>query len=269
MEIPVHIGVRENLVLGIFHVATSQLDTPAVMIMCYGMNGNRVEQHRMSVKLGRLAETQNINLMRFDFLNQGISPGTFIKTTISSKIDDMLHVIKDIKGYFGNKKVKIYLIGFSDGARIAIDVGHSCKDVKGIILWNPIIRNPYTVDVSPNPNSTHEKFYIDKKNNMIYKKLLGVKLSATLIKEIKSDNIYELLRKTDKPIFYVFGSNDRFTKSLQGKIYDIGIFDKNKDSIHIVEGAAHIFASTYYENEVITNTIKWVKMQNKDMQICG
>lgn len=259
MEIPVQVGVHEKIVFGIIHIADQQSQIPRVLIMCYGMNGNRVEQHRMSVKLSREASKKNINVMRFDYYNQGISPGTFVKSTIAGKLDDLYHVIKEIKGYFNNKKVEIYLIGFSDGARIAVECAKNCEDVTGVVLWNPIIRTPFVKEVNANPNKEIEKFQIDKETKIVYKQLLGVKMSTKLVSELKNDSTYENLLNRSFPILYIFGSKDRFTVDLQKCIHQIGIFKEDIDFIHIVEGSAHIFANIAYEQEVIDTTIGWIK----------
>ncbi len=259
MEIPVQIGVHGNIALGVFHITHRQNDTPIIAIMCYGLNGDRVEQHRMSVKTGRFAELNNINFMRMDYCNQGVSEGSFINVTITSKINDIVHLIKEVNGYFGHKKIDIYLIGFSDGSRVAVNVASICDEIKGIILWNPIINIPDIENEPANSNKKNEKIYIDKETRRLYKKILGVKLNIATIKEMNSDNTYGLIKNYRKPVLYIFGSNDRFTKLLQESINDIGLYDTMKDSKHTVKDSNHIFPSTYFENEVINITINWIK----------
>ena len=105
MRIPIQFKSNEDLILGIFHVANHQLDIPIVLVMCYGMNGNRVIQHRMAVKLGESLEKKGVNLVRFDYRNVGVSDGSFEKTSIKERIDDILNVCKYVKACFYDKNL--------------------------------------------------------------------------------------------------------------------------------------------------------------------
>lgn len=46
MRIPFQINSGGKDVLGVMHIPNRQNDIPVVIIMCYGLNGNRTEQHR-------------------------------------------------------------------------------------------------------------------------------------------------------------------------------------------------------------------------------
>ena len=228
MEIPVQLGINNKLSFGVFHITPHQNSIPVVLVMCYGLNGDRVEQHRMSVKAGRYASSLQVNFLRFDYCNQGVSQGAFQNVTIASKTDDVLHWIKNVRAYFENEQIKIYLIGFSDGARVAVNAAIHSEDINGLILWNPIVKLPNSQEESANPHAAKDRLYMDRKTRNIYKKLLGVKLNTTILNEMKNDNTFSSLINYKKPILYVFGSEDRFTKYLQRVIYHIGIYDLKK-----------------------------------------
>ena len=95
-------------------------------------------QHRIGVKLGKFFEENGVNLIRFDYRNLGVSDGYFEQSNMKDRIKDIKEVCNYIKSCFGNIKTEIFLIGFSDGARNAILATQSIKELKGLILWNPI-----------------------------------------------------------------------------------------------------------------------------------
>ena len=138
MRVPFQINSINKSLLGIFHISENQCAKRIVLVMCYGLNGNRVEQHRMSVKFGEECEKKGVNLVRFDYTDVGVSEGCFEESRLSDRVQNVIDVILYVKGCF-NEAIDIYLIGFSDGAKIAANSMEQMPECKGVILWNPII----------------------------------------------------------------------------------------------------------------------------------
>ena len=140
MEIPVSVFIKGKSLQGILNIPDRQKNKPVVVIMCYGFNGDRVEQHRMSVTMGRTFEKAGINFCRFDFRNQGLSEGSFDDFLLSEKQEDITEIIEYLKACFRSSDISFYLIGFSNGCKVAIDAMVENNDIDGIILWNPILQ---------------------------------------------------------------------------------------------------------------------------------
>jgi len=256
MRIPIQFKSNEDLILGIFHVANHQLDIPIVLVMCYGMNGNRVIQHRMAVKLGESLEKKGVNLVRFDYRNVGVSDGSFEKTSIKERIDDTLNVCKYVKACFYDKKIKIVLIGFSDGARNVLNIAEN-KIVDGIILWNPIF-NIISGNNKVNTNMNSRKLSLHPLYRKPIKKLLGVAINLELIREIEAENVIEIFEKIDKQVLVIFGEDDELTKDIRKYLFYKGLMDKKNISSFIIKKANHLFNESEQVEEVFEVTIEWI-----------
>lgn len=253
MIIPIQVGINGEALLGVVEIPQKNID--AIVILCYGLNGNRVEQHRMAKKMSSGCADRRILFLRFDFRNQGISDGIFDNVSLSQKKNDVNHMIDFIKGCVNDENIPIFLVGYSDGVKIVAMLLGERSDIDGIILWNPVFSLP--IDVQKRKESK-EKLQLHVPTRMIYQKLLGLRLNVSLIKEMKIDHTFEILTKYSKGILYIFGTEDRFTKELGNKIYKTKIYHEYTDTVSFVRGAAHIFGKTTYEQEVINKTIEWI-----------
>lgn len=254
MRVPFQVNSNGRDLLGILHIANKQQDTPIVIIMCYGLNGNRVEQHRMSVKLGELCEENSVNFVRFDYANVGISEGEFFFSTLSERIKNVVDIYRFVSGCF-NRRLAVFLIGFSDGAKIAIQAKEQIDEMKGIMCWNPIINIPHPMDSNSEAAKEKGKLRIHKKYKKPYKQLFGVCLNTIIMKEIGCDNSVDKLDDNVHKLF-VFGENDRFTKGIRAYVENMN-FHNNR--IVIISNAGHLFGSTVCEQQVNQITLKWIQ----------
>lgn len=252
MRIPFQINSNKKELLGVYHVAKHQFDIPIVVIMCYGLNGNRSEQHRMSVKFGELCEENSLNLVRFDYSDVGVSEGDFFYSNLSSRVKNVIDIYNFIKGCY-NQKLSVFLVGFSDGAKIAINAKQYISDFSGLIFWNPIIR--VSTENSIKRVRMMEKLKLHKKYREPYKQLFGVCLNINMIKELDNDNSFEKLNEPFEKLF-IFGEKDEFTHSIR-EVVEKSFFLKSK--IIIIGGSGHVFSSVSWEREVSEYSIKWIK----------
>ena len=266
MRIPFQIESRNKNILGLFHIAARQKNIPIVVVMCYGLNGNRVEQHRMSVKMGDLLQEKGINMVRFDYCNTGVSEGNFFDTTIVERRKNLIDICNYINGCF-NRKIKIYLIGFSDGAKIAANTAHDIPECSGVIFWNPIIKIP-SID-----KDAQKKKYLSGKLKLhpIYKKpykpLFGSCLSDKLMREIENDKSLSLLYKQSEKLF-IFAECDNLTREIR-KYLTREFASFSEVTFHVIEGSNHLFCHSEHEKSVCSTTINWIlsRQDNEDISI--
>lgn len=251
MKIPFQINSCGRIILGILHAAQIQNEIPLVVIMCYGLNGNRVEQHRMSVKLGEICELNSINLIRFDYVNTGISEGDFFFSNTLERIKNVIDVYTFIKGCF-NSKIHVYLVGFSDGAKIAIQAKEYIIDFCGFILWNPMMR---ISGVAESASNRTNKLLFHKRFKKPYKALFGVCLNMGLVREIEND---ETIAALDDKInqLLIFGEQDRYTKNIREYIESKRLANT---CIKVISNAGHLFNSVDSERQVNEYTVAWIK----------
>lgn len=255
MKIPVQFNSKGKNILGVLHLADENPKNSPTVILCYGLNGNRVENHRMSVLFGRLAEASGINFFRFDYRGLGVSDGEFWEMSISSKVEDVISAIDFFKGCSENKNQKIILLGFSDGARVAMDVSKLRQDIDAICMWNPIF--------FPLPISKDTKAALRLAREPRTKKIVfpfeGVWSGTKHLKEQKEiGDVLGDYMSFNGPKISIFGSNDPFTTYGCEKLYEVNEKSENKTEIVKIENANHIFSHSHWVDEVLDNTISWI-----------
>lgn len=255
MHIPFQFENKGTLILGIFHVANQQLKDPIVLIMCYGLNGNRVVENRISVKLGEFLENNGINLVRFDYRNVGVSEGCFEYSSIEDRVSDIIEVCKYVKSCFYDKMIKIILIGFSDGARNAIQAINRVE-VDGLILWNPIFNVPLKsnnrIELSRN------KFILHPLYKIPIKKLLGVGLNHKIIKQIDTETTVNTLENYVGGVLLLFGDNDDLTKDVRAYLTSKNYVNNRNVNYAIIKNANHLFNRSICVKELFDITLEWL-----------
>ena len=261
MEIPVSLLVRGKTLAGILNIPDQQLETPVVVIMCYGFNGDRVEQHRMSVKMGRQAQKMGITFVRFDFRNQGLSDGSFDDFLFSEKEEDLYEIIEFVKACFRRDDVRFFLIGFSNGCKVAIDALYNNKDITGIALWNPILQELAQKNEDAGDS---RRLYRHPVTGKPYKRFYSLRLNLKLLYELNRDTSMTRLKTIKKPILLVLSKEDASISNFRKALEKTPSLIKTADTLY-VEDTDHLFGDTYSENHVIVQTLEWVCQQAQTM----
>jgi hypothetical protein len=256
MQVPVQIDVCGKAVLGILHVPKNALPGLPVLVMCYGFNGNRSEEHRMTVTAGRVCEEAGIHLLRLDYRGQGVSEGEFWEVSINTRVQDIISAVLFLNGCFGKDRPAYYFIGFSDGARIASSVALLYRETKGIILWNPIFSMD-SGEHSSGENGPAPRIVREPSTGTFVYPMYGLWLNTNYLRELKQNSSYDNFVRFEGKKLCIFGSDDRYTIPVREKI------QKDKANlntrIEIVDGAQHLFGSTQMSEQVIKTTLDWIK----------
>lgn len=218
------------------------------IIMCYGMNGNRVCQHRLGVKLERELENLGVSLIRFDYENVGTSTGFFEASTIRQRIFDLEKVYDYVK--YNLNYHKVYLLGFSDGARNVMQ--SQLKSVcDGLILWNPILGGVE----SEKGDKGVSRMILHPFHRIAVKELLGVGINMQMLAEMKKDKSVFEIENINKPCMIVFGGGDSLSKDVQKYVQE-----KNLSflSVNYIEDADHLFNRKTWEEKAIKCTCDFV-----------
>ncbi len=258
MQIPVSFDVKGKAVRGIIHIPKSRIDSSPIIIMCYGINGNRVEQHRMSYLFGKEAEKRGICFFRFDYRGQGISDGEFYDVSMESRKEDVLESINFIKGCFHDENIKFALIGFSDGARIATGISVLTDQISSMVMWNPILSSNKIFNSTIKGVNNKSRFFREPLSGKIVTSFYGLYLDNNYMREIKEDNSLDNFINYKGSKFCIFGSDDKLTVDLRKYIELYLIENNKKDNIMIIKDARHLFGTTDWSNCVIDETLKWI-----------
>ena len=262
MKEPFEITFNSMSILGIVHYddEVQMRQNLTCVIACYGFNGNRVDQHRILLKFSEFAIRFGIITVRFDYRNHGLSDGTFMNAKFAEKSDDVIQVIKWLKNRFINKNINICLLGFSDGAKVTMDVYRKSKEsIDEIILWNPVL----SLSKLENTKRNHTKmFEVDKmilhpETRTPVIRFLGLWVNPSLMRDIQNDNYLSEVASCCLPLGIIWGENDNKTCTLKQmvshKINNHNIMQAT------IPDADHLFSNSDWENQVFKETIKLIR----------
>lgn len=242
---------------GILHLP-DKISTPCpLVIYCPGKNAERSEVHRLSVKLGRQLSRSKIALLRFDYYGLGLSDGFYHEMTTSTKVSNVIKFYNFARNLPEIDSRNIFLLGFSDGARIALMAANQLK-LDRLILWSPTF-----YEFSGNiPNSKIPKFQRHPTiKDILVMPWLGLWMSIDYYKDLKKIRIVEEINEYKGKSLIIYGDNDllvqeefTFLETNKTRLY---INDTNNKVIPIPRGG-HLFCSTSLEHKVIVETEKWI-----------
>lgn len=252
------------------HIPKHRDLTTPIMIFCYGMNGDRVENHRMAYMLGIHAENNGIILLRLDYYGLGLSNGEYIETSVESKVKDILLSIEYLKGCLQHELRSLMILGFSDGAKVAVRVAKEVDFAVNLCLWNPVF---YEVSadcfgIGGKNQSQELKLTRDPVFNRLAYPLpyTGLLMNINYLKELSTNSfdIEDFIKmKCEKMI--IFGEKDEKTTETKQQLVNHHFTIYPNHSMLMIEGADHLFNSCKWSEEVIELTVKWTlerKMNN-------
>lgn len=249
MQKAVEITNDGHILRGMIHIPNSNYKVP-LAILYHGFMGNRIEAHRIFVKLSRRLETVGIASMRFDFYGNGESDGDFLDTTFTKEISDAKAILNyGISLNFVDAE-NIYLVGLSLGGAIASIVSSYEKHkVKKLVLWSA---SDNRVRVAENIINNY-KAKLDSQN---YIDFGGMLWSKDFIYDILKYNIYEISKNFSKDVLIIHGEKDTIAPILSAYKYKEIYGDKA--DLHIIKDADHTFSKKEWEEDAINTTVDFL-----------
>lgn len=260
MEIPVQFTSHGKTLLGMFSVAEKEAEGKPILILCYGLNGTRTDNHRMSTLFSRKAQKAGIHMLRFDYRGLGISEDEFWHMSIRTKVEDVLAAIQFVKGCTQGSRKRIILLGFSDGARVAMDTCAVDSSIREICMWNPIF---LPIPINQDSKSKMRLLYEPRTRELVFP-FEGTWGGVEHLREQKyMDGIMEQYIQFTGRKIAMFCEKDVYTMQAC-QIFQ----EKNKQAVHksdirTVKDANHIFSHSSWVKEVMDETIDWI-LKEKD-----
>lgn len=222
---------------------------PAV-VFCHGFTGNKIEAHRMFVKMARDLEKHRIASLRFDFRGCGDSSGYFSDMSVLGEIEDAKNAVNFLCSQPGIDKKRIGLIGLSLGAISASYVAGKDRRITALALWAPAAD---LVEEAEQIKSQKEVRLIKRLKMMDY---YGLLIGKKFIDEIPKIDPLVAIKKYRGSTIIIQGANDESVPlSHSLRYYEL----LKKKRLHVeryfIEGADHTFDSYPWEQEVIKKTL--------------
>jgi len=120
---------------GVFHEPATPDRLP--FVFCHPFGEEKLWTHRTFVSFARELAHRGHSVLRFDYLGNGDSGGSFSQSSIATALDDIATAIEFVKQRTGAPHVG--LLGARLGASLAFKAAAGRSDVKALVLWSPIL----------------------------------------------------------------------------------------------------------------------------------
>ncbi|MER3499963.1 MAG: hypothetical protein IMHGJWDQ_000435 [Candidatus Fervidibacter sp.] len=246
----VQFRVEGQTVYGMLHLPDREGKVPAVAL-CHGFTGNRIEAHRLFVKMARCLATNGIAALRFDFRGCGESEGDFEQVTVSSEITDALAALDFLRKQPEIDPERIGLIGLSLGGCVATCAAARDGRVRALVLWAAVAT---LRDLFEGRMDSTTRDLLTKQGWLDFG---GWKVTKAFYEDAAQiDPLREALRY-DGAVLIVHGGNDPVVPVDHAHRYH-SAFQYTK-RLHIIPDADHTFARLTWEEEVMQVTLEWLQ----------
>ncbi|MBI3991271.1 MAG: alpha/beta fold hydrolase [Candidatus Omnitrophica bacterium] len=249
---PVVFENQGEKILGIIHApAGKEPSCRPGIVMCHGFTGDKIEPHRIFVRMARILADAGFYVLRFDFRGSGDSDGDFSDVTISGEIADTLKAIEYLSRREGVAREKIGILGLSLGGSIAACVSWRSPLIKAVALWAAAADLPAVFQANLEPEKMRllsRTGYYDFNGNIV---------GMDFIEEIKRFNPVEEISKFKGDVLIIHGDADE-TVPLSNA-YQFNNALKSKKEFIVIKGAGHTFDSEDWEKQVLMSTGDWFR----------
>ena len=235
-----YFGDESQALLGHYHPPEGVNHTDYGIVLCYPMGQEYIRCHRAFYILACKLSMLGFHTIRFDYYGCGDSYGHCDEGTIQHWQEDIKNAINELqKGVCLNN---IILIGLRLGATLCALEASENNDVKGLVLWDPVISGKHYLTEIINTHNIWLKGSFSNKSNDNKDEVLGFSLSNTLKKDLAILSLETL-------------KHNSHTKTLV---------------INTIENSANINTNDYfstlfsiYEYKYLSSSPVWIKDKNK------
>ncbi len=248
MEKCINFLVQNQKVFGMLHVPEGGRRVPGV-VFCHGFTGNRIEVHRLFVKMARQLAANGIAALRFDFRGSGESEGDFEHVTISDEIVDTLAALNFLRSQLEIDGARVGIIGLSLGGCVAACAAARDGRVKALALWAAL--------ADPNILKPGDSISLDLLEKQGWTDVGGWKVSRDFYEDAKTIHPLHEVSKYNGSVLIIHGGRDSVVPIEHAYLY-YNAFQCPKD-LHILPESDHTFNKVAWEEEVLQLTLSWFK----------
>ncbi|MCR2821825.1 alpha/beta hydrolase [Lederbergia panacisoli] len=234
---------------GMEHIPAGE-KLPAV-ILFHGFTGNKLEPHRLFLKISRALEKQGFASFRFDFLGSGESDGDFEDMTVTKEFEEAGTIFEYVKSHPKIDENRIILLGLSMGGLVAsLLAGELNNELEKLVLLAPAgtmdqIVEPMEANVPY--IASHDAY--DHGGNLVGK---------AFGEDLKTLNVWARAAKYEGKVLLIHGTKDDAVPYEVSKLYIEHCYG-DQATLHTIEDGDHTFNSYQWENEVIDSILDFVQ----------
>ena len=135
-ETPFYFDHNGRSLFGILHQPAQPSGLPA-FVFCHAFAEEKLWTHRVFVTFARRLAAEGHPVLRFDYMGNGDSDGTFSESSLETGKSDVIRAIEQVRQKTGAKAVS--LMGLRFGGTVASLVAEEVPDLRHLILWAPIV----------------------------------------------------------------------------------------------------------------------------------
>ncbi len=226
---------------------------PAVLFL-HGFLGDKLEAHRIFLKMAHLLEKEGIASLRFDFRGCGESEGDSKALTLDSMVSDAKAALSFLKQQPKIDSSKIALLGMSLGGGIASILAGTVPGISALVLWAPVADLLECTQIKIGDQDSKHIFqapFIDYGGEFVGQKFLS---------QIPHFSPATHLEEFEGAVKLIQGTEDQIVPIHQSEIYEKIFSKKNPDSKVIpISGSDHQFSSAPWQEELFKETLLFLR----------
>ncbi|OTQ85768.1 hypothetical protein BG30_09645 [Bacillus subtilis subsp. subtilis] len=241
---------------------TNKMQKKPCVIFIPGLGGDKVDNFLCGPRLGDYFAERGIHVFRYDNRYSGSSKNSLEDFTWTKILQDFNQAMFFIDNYEDENidNNQIFLVSWSEGAKIVSYAASRYKNIKGCCMWNPILLdlkedNRIEKDkgeekiYSPKKLPVIKKFTISESGNVVTQ-LGGEFLSTAYFSDNNKYNFYNLFSEMDQPTKVIWGTMDMNSLTYQ-------LLQGNKGlNMEIFDTDHHLFNYDLI-GEIIQTTFEW------------
>lgn len=135
-ETPLFFPGTEYSLFGVFHEPVGSPSGEA-FVFCHPFGEEKLWTHRVFVSFARLLAERGHAVLRFDYMGNGDSHGTFQASSLGTMISDVRAAVRQASSLAGTTRIS--LLGLRLGASIACLAADELPELPHLVLWAPIV----------------------------------------------------------------------------------------------------------------------------------
>ena len=135
-EVPFYFANGGYSLFGVLHTPVGPAAACDPFVFCHPFGEEKLWAHRVFVSYARRLAAAGHPVLRFDFMGNGDSEGSFSDSSMATACADVRRAIQEVRRLTGARSVS--LLGLRLGATVASLVADEAEDIRRLIMWAPI-----------------------------------------------------------------------------------------------------------------------------------
>lgn len=246
MQEAITLPVRGHILRGMEHMPSGHDGPCPAVILLHGFTANKLQEHRMYLKLCRRLEGMGIACFRFDFLGSGESDGDFIDMTVSREIEEAKSILAMVRADSRIDPERVTLLGLSMGGLVAGVVAGDCAgDLRNLVLIAPAGTMYERMMAGPVGAMLRSGSWVTEAADA-----WGNLFGKAFIEDLATVDAFARARPFGGDVLIIHGTKDESVPYEVAYRYQETAF-AGRATVHLIEGADHTFNRYAWECEMI------------------